>query len=1044
MIVPTIKIYSPNERPYGPLSNNAIHKMRIDGVTYDNVTKYIYSNMLVQNSHKTILRNFNGKPHEIKSEFDKLIEKELKSVYMNALIEDKSLEERFNDNESLKHLLLKTGNADIHYISNNTKLGIKNGKGDNLYGKALEQLRQTFQNDYNQEAVLKQKKEYEQNLYETYIIYKELTDKITNGGDDLREFNGQTVASIIRGADARGSMLDFNEIKNKYPSQEIVIEQLHNKMVAPPRQQRPKDVDSSKTQNDPLLETIINSQVKLSDRKQDLSKLESIEYGENENPKRRPISRFTKSSSAPKQSNLVPLSTHIDQDIYNILENPNALIPLIRKKYIKNYQEYQKRLRRSVITDIFLTDTIKRQYPELEKNKYAQQIFKLMSSLTLAQVNEIYTKLDTLYTNKNLPENVQTEIDSALANIKIPTDQEVIQIQSYELPKESRQKSNLGKVYLDKSGVKLPTFEIYADETSLPKDSKESLNHVILSPRYDGYDGVNVNSLLPLFTINGRKFPTISHYLVFKLFEYYNGGQISVAYNSILSENAKQSNTSNKHQDFIDVNILDRKLNNYKEEVYVSKLKHYANKGLIVKFEDRVLQDILLLTRDAHLIWDDRNDPILGSGRDKTGQNYVGKEWESLRDVFSLERQRETLEMQQFDVNYIDKMLIKDAFFKAWIMMKISDMCKTLGIVKNYVYEKYEKDLNATEELNGEFAANVLDNIYQPCSNIYLRTSQIKSPVTEEFRSLFFQKSCNILGLSKPFYLYKVDPSDQSKKIVIPDSEMSEDQLKEVKKNNESRNQRREEIIEVIWKRIAVLLYLILNVATQQQIFDIRMIIVQSEEILSDIDSPCLEQDLLSNPKDNCILSALINVITGLRNFNMKTQLPVNITEVDITAASNIIMGKDISDDITKNIVEGDESEDQTILKTIDTEDSILPFVHNQDEEQGDDDEDADDEGNYPDLIDFGDEDDEGGSKFPTNKLETMLYSKMSQAPSKTIENHLVNIFGQNVENPEQISKLLIGAVNTIKTIKLVSRSEDKNDNLKSNRINFFATQRLN
>ena len=597
---------------------------------------------------------------------------------------------------------------------------------------------------------------------------------------------------------------------------------------------------------------------------------------------------------------------------------------------------------------------------------------------------------------------------------------------------------------MDKSGVKLPVFEIYADATLLPEDAKQTLNHIILSPGYDGYDGVNVNSLLPLFTINGRKFPTISHYLMFKLFEYYNGGQITAAYNSILSENAKQSNTSNKHQDFMDVNILNRKLYNYKEEVYVSKLKHYANKGLIVKFEDRVLQDILLLTRDAHLVWDDRNEPILGSGRDKTGQNYVGKEWESLRDVFSLERQQETVEMQQFDVNYIDKMLIKDAFFKAWIMMKISDMCKTLGIVKNYVYEKYEKDLNATEELNGEFAANVLDNIYQPCSNIYLRTSQIKNPVTEEFRSLFFQKSCNILGLSKPFNLYKVDPSDKNKKIVIPESEMSNDQLAEVKKNNESRNQRREEIIDVIWKRIAVLLYLILNVATHQQIFDIRMIIVQSEEILSDIDSPCLEQDLLSNPKDNCILSALINVITGLRTFNIKSQLPVNITEVDITAASNIIMGKDISDDITKNIVEGDDSEDQTILKTTDTEDSILPFVHNPDEEQGDDDEDVDDEGDYPDLIDFGDEDDDGGSKFPTKKLETMLYPKMSQAPSKTIESHLVNIFGKDVENPQQISKLLTGAVNTIKTVKLVSRSEDKNDNLKSNRINFFATQRLN
>ena len=52
-----IKLFNPNDKPFGRLSNNSYHPITINGKNYPTVTNYIFSNMLVTSTWKTILQN---------------------------------------------------------------------------------------------------------------------------------------------------------------------------------------------------------------------------------------------------------------------------------------------------------------------------------------------------------------------------------------------------------------------------------------------------------------------------------------------------------------------------------------------------------------------------------------------------------------------------------------------------------------------------------------------------------------------------------------------------------------------------------------------------------------------------------------------------------------------------------------------------------------------------------------------------------------------------------------------------------------------------
>jgi len=161
----SIRIYNPDEFPFGLLSNNFNYKMIIDGEEWDNVSQYIYTNLIPnENKHfRDVLK---------KTPYDNISNKylEFESIIKDTFVKDiliKSLEKRFDDEEKRKYLL-NTGNASLFYINeNNLFFGTKESlisklkifdysESKNVLGYVFEEIRRRLHMQIIETVLLKQ------------------------------------------------------------------------------------------------------------------------------------------------------------------------------------------------------------------------------------------------------------------------------------------------------------------------------------------------------------------------------------------------------------------------------------------------------------------------------------------------------------------------------------------------------------------------------------------------------------------------------------------------------------------------------------------------------------------------------------------------------------------------------------------------------------------------------------------------------------------------------------------------------------------------
>ena len=101
-----IKLFNPNDKPFGKLSNNAYHPMTLNGKKYPTVTNYIFSNMLTTPTFKEIMRNAEIKGssklnQELMTAIDFLIEKQKTSKLGNLLKVDQETDTLLPSTESI-------------------------------------------------------------------------------------------------------------------------------------------------------------------------------------------------------------------------------------------------------------------------------------------------------------------------------------------------------------------------------------------------------------------------------------------------------------------------------------------------------------------------------------------------------------------------------------------------------------------------------------------------------------------------------------------------------------------------------------------------------------------------------------------------------------------------------------------------------------------------------------------------------------------------------------------------------------------------------
>ena len=150
-----IKIFDPNEKPFGRLSNDYRHLMQIDGQNWSTVTNFIFGNILQSPMHRSLFRARTSKRSgktidirrkEAKSTFKKFYAEEIDDTIRSAA--EEGLKVKFQ-NPELADALVATGNSPVYYQSYNNFLGVgDHGKGKNVYGTLLRQLRHNLQISY--------------------------------------------------------------------------------------------------------------------------------------------------------------------------------------------------------------------------------------------------------------------------------------------------------------------------------------------------------------------------------------------------------------------------------------------------------------------------------------------------------------------------------------------------------------------------------------------------------------------------------------------------------------------------------------------------------------------------------------------------------------------------------------------------------------------------------------------------------------------------------------------------------------------------------
>jgi len=215
--------------------------------------------------------------------------------------------------------------------------------------------------------------------------------------------------------------------------------------------------------------------------------------------------------------------------------------------------------------------------------------------------------------------------------------------------------------------------------------------------------------------------------------------------------------------------------------------------------------------------------------------------------------------------------------------------------------------------------------------------------------------------------------------------------------------------IEIIWKRIAVMIYYLIKHLQNSSIQNIRTVLSKIELLVSN-STKCVNI-IPSDDYDNCIASALLNIIRGVIEFNKQFSYNVNITENDVKLAASIILNVDVKDEINPVSYTKDDEDDDQEERDFDQWASQL-----ETDMEGPDEGEEEEEFYFP---DDGDEADEYSPSQVNNPLIIAL---------EEIE---------EIKDPVEIALLIQGAIETIKTYPISKQ-------VKRNRINFFATQYQN
>lgn len=983
----SIKIFDPNDKPYGPLSNRFNYPLFIAKKgeekrrKYRNVDNFIYANILSTPLYNTAIAL--EKPHKVYETFVMYTRMEQENIVKNAL--QIALDHKFDNDERLKKMLLSTGNRPLVYLDDNKFLGWKDGDGENIYGKYLERLRYKYMTHITKKEQGRREEEKLEELYRNYIAYKMLdnfVNKYVNSDDFF---------------DKISILIDKNN------SEDIIkeVERISDNSIMPP-------------------------------------------------------------STTFEMFKSMYIKKTLFGDVNIAIHDPTVALYLVLQSKLNFLERAKSTLFNNGVFNIYTDYILKTKYDFVDENDYAavknQQLSVASERDYNINVTDLKRRVIDLYNKNGLPPEAKTNIDKYVSDIVNKNDKMIDGLTTLirQINKKEDDLSKAGGDSTSEKRYKLPTkrqFKTSTDTDTKPRSGPPLIPEKIadIIKNIDQYDkdrreyeqreaekqamymqnrgqpimfmsSPSGNETIDMyFELGPYAFtnfykvvnfihPTIMHYILYSQFLTLPGITVNQAYALLLANPAKVPNTIS---DFKDPMTIGNDYARFLSQSINTKKIEMAETALRKKFENGVMQDILVSTGDMELICIDYNDLVLGKNDKNEGDNITGRIMMDIRSGIVNARKDEDKVIVNPDDIYS---ILRNSFVRSWIIMRLRDTCTSINFVRNYLYKKYEiEDVKRTEK----FVHNVITYVYQPCYEVFKRMKNVELEPSDEF--ITYVKMC---------------PG-------FKDTEMG--------------------VASQLWRRIVVMLTeLIKLMKTTPTINDINVALAQLEFISAN--EKC--DVIADNDFENCALLSLINVIKRLKIYNTKSKRDSDIDEEDVKVATNIILGVDLSEFVnfvdvklpdqkelfdeeikskSESEGEGEEDEVEKVMDygefemegmgefgeegegEVDEEMQFFPEIENEFGIDNDDEEKSE--------VDYGEVDDdleEDAAGAPQSRKKRFVKEK-----NRSLKNNLAMVEKIREEfsdetNLDSIIGYIFGAIDVIKAARIPRV-------IKSNRLSFFS-----
>jgi predicted NAD-dependent protein-ADP-ribosyltransferase YbiA (DUF1768 family) len=664
-------------------------------------------------------------------------EKELFDIISESV--HKGFEVRLQ-NPLIKNTLLGTGNFPIQYESSDKFLGIgSDGKGANIVGKVLMQFRHNFriQGDVNKRQE-SEKIQYK-TVYDIYLAYMILRKEMFTNKNQLKEYLGMDTQQII-------NKYGINNLVEGIPSQETITQLYKRDNLNPIIM---KELYQPGTMVINVRKTGLRQlRYELEKYKTDIIFNSYLEY---------------------------MIKKNYDEDVEKEVERQmNKLIKMSLPKSEKN------KIRNNIIEDI-----IARQQSELsteEINKLRDRIVDLFKLGMLSA--SLSDRIDTSISDLEIPTDADVE-EAELAEIPVKdivVEKDDISSQSsnddssndsspvakmmknvFKDNKNKLKRSELVDMIIVKKGGNKSDYNDWTKdqlkheletEEVVPKEKgslfvqptgnpigifrNDENNHPELRP-------FNPESYTGMLPINNFNYPTIQHYIISRLIAstgtrrkidsygvatFEKGMGVSAAYKAMLVD---PNVNSNNPGDFLTIQLAGEVYDKIEQDTNTMLLSMYTVTALNKKFEDRSLQNLLILTGEAEIHWNSTENFYLGIGNsDYPGKNYVGVTLMDIRE--KIKTLRLTEQEEDIELDDMVKFVNKDEFIMSWVQMRLQDMCGVVYKLQKYLLTKDGIDIDLNEEeMFSKLIKFVLDTVYQPCSSLVELSKNVKTEVPPFF-----------------------------------------------------------------------------------------------------------------------------------------------------------------------------------------------------------------------------------------------------------------------------------------------------------------------